>query len=86
MKIADFEKAIEALGCEMVMDEVKLHGGHVREFLGHKVNVLVLWDSAGRAFTVDIPVGEGQEPDCYDHDRVFSGSYQREPLFDLKFE
>ena len=36
MKVQDFEKAIVALNCSVVLDEVKLSKGHVRRFFGHK--------------------------------------------------
>lgn len=42
MKIRDFEKAICALDCPIELDEVKLQGGHVRRFFGHRAPVVTV--------------------------------------------
>ena len=87
MKIEDFEKAIDALACEVVKDEVRLRKGQVHEFLAHKGRTLILWDSAGRAFSVRLDtLDDGDEVDHDIHDHVVRSCYERDVVFDLKFD
>lgn len=82
MKTEDFEKAIDALGCSVHIDEMKLHGSHVRQCLGHTDTFLILWDNIGRAFGIDVTNHDNPQHD--DHD---AWDYDmRMPDFDLKFE
>lgn len=75
MKVQDFERAIEALNCSIVLDEVKLLKGQVRVCIGHTETKHLEWDEFGRAYGREL-VDEGEEG--YEIDRM--------PEFDLKFE
>ena len=87
MKIEDFEKAIDALACEVVKDEVRLRKGQVHEFLAHKGHTLILWDSIGRAFSTRIyTLEDGDEPGSDVHDGVLRSCYERDVVYDLKFD
>lgn len=86
MKVQDFEKAIVALNCSIVLDEVKLQEGQVRQFNGHKEGLQIVWDESGRAFTCTddqeseefIAEGSGKS--------VIGRRLKRDSEFDLKFE
>ena len=86
MKVQDFEKAIEALKCSIVLDEVKLQNGQVRQFNGHKEGLQIVWDESGRAFTCAddqeseefIVAGSGKS--------VMGRRLKRDSEFDLKFD
>ena len=75
MRIKDFEKAIEALGSGIVLDEMKLRGMHVRVCIGHTDMKYLEWDEFGRAYGREL-VDEGETG--YEIDRI--------PEFDLKFD
>lgn len=75
MKTWDFERAIEALGSGIVLDEMKFRGNHVRVCVGHTDMKYLEWDEFGRAYGHEL-VDEGEEG--YEIDRM--------PEFDLKFE
>lgn len=75
MKICDFEKAIEALGSGVVLDEMKLKGNQVCVCIGHTDMKYLEWDEFGRAYGHEL-VDEGEEGYLID----------RMPEFDLKFE
>lgn len=51
MKVNDFERAIDALGTDVTIDEMKLHHSYVRQVNAHSDNKLVVWDEYGRAFS-----------------------------------
>lgn len=51
MKVKDFEEAIEALGSDIVIDEMKLRHSHVRQVNGHKGDLKIVWDEYGRAYS-----------------------------------
>lgn len=51
MKVKDFEEAIEALGSDIVIDEMKLRHSYVRQVNGHKGDLHIVWDEYGRAFS-----------------------------------
>lgn len=87
MKVQDFEIAIEALNCPIVLDELKLkEGGHVKYFFGHKDYLLLLWDDSGRAFSRNIEGDELAESPFYLLDGVLPvDCYVRDGNFDLKF-
>ena len=75
MKIQDFEQAIEALTCDVTIEEFKLRGGEVRLCIARTEKTYVEWDEYGRAF--GFPLTDDGEP-----------PYRVERLqdFDLKFE
>lgn len=75
MKICDFERAIEALGSGIVLDEMKLKSNRVYVCVGHTDTKYLEWDEFGRAYGHEL-VDEGEEG--YEIDRM--------PEFDLKFE
>lgn len=51
MKVKDFEEAIDSLGSDIVIDEIKLKHSHVRQVNGHKGNLQIVWDEYGRAYS-----------------------------------
>ncbi len=75
MKICDFEKAIEAMGAGIVLDEMKLSGTRVRVCIGHTDTKHLEWDEFGRAYGREL-VDEGEEGSQID----------RMPEFDIRFE
>ena len=74
MKIYDFEKAVENLNAGVVLDEMKIKGGHVGVCIGHTDTLHLEWDEFGRAYGRRL-VDDGEEG--YEIDRM--------PEFDLKF-
>lgn len=54
MKDLDFEKAIENLGGSIVVDEMKIYKGQVRQVHGHNQNMRLVWDENGRAYSAPI--------------------------------
>ncbi len=86
MRTIDFEKAIEAIGCELL--RIGFHaksGGQVTAAYGQVQGKLtyVMWDENGRAFAY--AQTEGSE-DCVSEYNLGSLPYERDPKFDLKFE
>ncbi|MBF1462985.1 3-mercaptopyruvate sulfurtransferase [Prevotella pallens] len=51
MKVKEFEKAIDALGRDIVIDEMKLRHSYVRQVNGHKGDLHIVWDEYGRAYS-----------------------------------
>lgn len=101
MKVRDFETAICALDCPIELDEVKLQGGHVRRFFGHRVLVvmvtleenkvhrggqLLMWDEFGRAYSCLLNTEGSQEIKHDTHEGVTESCYERDTVFDLKFD
>ena len=84
MKIKDFENAIDALGMVVSIDEVKLSNGMVRLVLGHTQHNLLIWDSAGRAFSIHYEEPYFCTEENHEYHRI--SEYERDPVFDLKFE
>ena len=73
MRIKDFENAINALNCSIVLDEVKLHNGHVRRFFAHRNDCLLMWDENGHAYSsTEINADVVR--------------YERDSVYDLDFE
>lgn len=82
MKTNDFEKAIEALGCNIEIIEVKTSGGQVKICTGHIQQLLIYWDVFGRAFALhDAADPMAIAEDIYDNMDLFS----RETAYDLTF-
>lgn len=83
MKVKDFEKAIEALGC-VTIDAFNLRRGQVRMCLAHTDNDLLKFDGWGRAFSA----GKVHTPVCReDHEVYDEDEYDvRMPAFDLRFK
>lgn len=85
MKTEDFEKAIDALGYKIDIDEMKLKGGQVRMCFGHVGSTLIMWDNYGIAYSTEWNIEEDGEIDHDTHDRVSDSCYNRDENFDLKF-
>lgn len=51
MKVKEFEEAIDALGSDIVIDEMKLRHSYVRQVNGHKGDLHIVWDEYGRAYS-----------------------------------
>ena len=88
MRTADFEKAIEALGCEpleMVIEKPGSVNSSVKAAYGQvkDATTYVMWDETGRAFAY--VQQEGSE-DCVSEYNLKSLPYERDEKFDLKFE
>lgn len=86
MKIQDFENAITALKCSVVLDEVKLSEGSVRRFFGHKGCTLIMWDESGRGYSCVLHTVEESEMQHDTHKGVVESCYDRDKVYDLKFE
>lgn len=82
MRTEDFEKAIDDLGLGIVIDEMKLNHGYVRQVTGHIDNEGIIWNAIGKGFSTEF---EWREKDG-DLVGVFGNSQQRNQLYDLKFE
>lgn len=86
MRAIDFEKAIEAIGCELL--RLVYHaksGGQINAAYGQVKDAAtyVMWDETGRAFAY--VQQEGLE-DCVSEYNLKSLPYERDEKFDLKFE
>lgn len=82
MKTNDFENAIEALGCNIEIIEMKTSGGQVKLCTGHIQQILIYWDVFGRAFALhDAADPMAIAEDIYDNMDLFS----REAAYDLTF-
>ena len=51
MKVKEFEEAIDALGRDIIIDEMKLRHSYVRQVNGHKGDLQIVWDEYGRAYS-----------------------------------
>lgn len=81
MKITDFEKAVAAIGVDIVEIRLKAKtGGQVSCCYGtNNKGTYIMWDSCGRGFVCEylLPI-EG--------DFLYLLPYERDEMFDLKFE
>ena len=86
MKIADFERAIDALGVQglKILEMKTPNGADVRECYAKMGGLVWLkWDESGRGFRFDQEEGiEG----CISSDHAAYLDYRRDKDFDLKFE
>lgn len=85
MKVQDFERAIIEMNCSIVLDEVKIHKGHVRRFYGHKDCLLIMWDESGRGYSTMLNTVEKTEVRHDTHKGVAESCYDRDVVYDLKF-
>ena len=88
MRVADFEKAIEALGVQgLEISEMKLTAGGGRQVsavYGRKGQLTwLMWDASGRGFRYDT---DPKQEDCVSSQGVEWLDYRRAAEFDLKFE
>ena len=51
MKVKDFEEAIDTLGSDIVIDEMKLRHSYVRQVNGYKGDLQIVWDEYGLAYS-----------------------------------
>lgn len=51
MTVKEFEEAVDALGSDIVIDEMKLRHSYVRQVNGHKGDLHIVWDEYGRAYS-----------------------------------
>ena len=86
MKTIDFEQAIEALGFSIVLDEVRLHKGHVTRFYGHKGDTLIMWDETGKGFFTLLHTAAPDEITHETHNGVCECCYERNEIYDLNFK
>lgn len=101
MKVRDFEKAISELNCPIELDEVRLKDGHVRRFYGHRAPLLMfavetnkaykggqllMWDEFGRGYSVTLFTVNAEDITSSAHEGVTEEDYDRDTLYDLKFE
>ena len=84
MWISDFEKAIARLGCRVVLDEVKICHGVVRRCYGHQGQTLVMWDGAGRGFSLTIFRKSSEEELRKMQETLGDNNYERDNVYDLK--
>lgn len=86
MRTVDFEKAIEAMECEVLRISYKASsGGAVIAAYGQKRGQLtyLMWDETGRAFVYD---QADDAENCVSEYNLGSLPYERDARFDLKFE
>ena len=89
MKAKDFEKAIDALSTDIIIDEMKLRHSNVRQVNAHTSNHLIVWDEHGRAFSAEresnreVFLTEGEDGNIVGMSGV---PVERDKSFDLKFE
>lgn len=83
MKTKDFEKAVEASGCELLL--LQYDGGNVAAAYGavHGTMTYVKWDDMGRAF---VYVQQEGTEDCVSEYNLTTLPYERDSKFDLEFE
>ena len=83
MRIKDFESAINGLNCAIIVDGFRQRNNLVRCCLGHADHILLLWDSFGRAFGIDLP---DEMCTSETHEEFEEGDYdERKAIYDLKF-
>lgn len=75
MKVEDFEKAIDALGCDIVIDEMKIRKNQVYLCTGYTDSYYVEWDESGKAMGCELADDEDTQ-----------NTMVRMTSFDLKFE
>ena len=85
MKVSDFESAINSMDDQIVLDEVRIHNGHVTRFHGHIGALLIMWNEKGMAFTTFITSVKQEDVQHDTHCHVAEDEYERESRFDLPF-
>ena len=86
MKTKDFENAIDALKCNITIDEIKILKGNVRCCFAHKGRTLLMWDEVGKAFSTNMYAEKEDDITPDTHTNLPSECYGRDSVFDLKFE
>ena len=86
MKIATYEKAIEALKYPIELDEVVCRHGHVHRFYGHTKNTMIMWDDFGKAVSLTLTPDEKKRTST-DTEQIKSKLHRmgvRDVRFDLR--
>ena len=89
MKVTDFERAIDALGTDVTIDEMKLCHSDVRQVNAHTDSLLIVWDECGKAFSANkngeywMFLTEGDDGNIVGRSGI---PVSRDESFDLKFE
>ena len=86
MKIATYEKAIEALKYPVELDEVVLRHGQVHRFYGHTKNTMIMWDDFGKAVSITLTPDEKKRTST-DTEQIKSKLHRmgvRDVRFDLR--
>ena len=86
MRVQDFEQAIEALNCNIEIDEMKIRHGQVRQVNGHTSGLKVVWDELGRAFSMPFDQDAEEFIDVDSGSIVNGRRLERDSNFDLKFQ
>ena len=80
MKVAEFEQAIDAIGARIM--EMRLHHNHVRQAIGRKGEMLIIWDDQGQARSTFI---EEDMDDDKAMEKMHQYYFDRDPGYDLDF-
>lgn len=89
MNTRDFERAIDMLCVDVVIDEIKLKHSAVRQVNAHTHDKLLVWDEHGRAFSAckkskrQMFFTEDENGNFLEQSGI---SVKRDNTFDLKFE
>lgn len=89
MKVADFERAILALGVDIIIDGMQQSESGVEQVTGHTDKEFLLWDRYGRGFsaTKDSKTSLFLCKDEGDSMKITEGfEIERRISFDLKFD
>ena len=90
MRVAEFEKAINALGVDgLEIDEFKMvanSGGQVRQVNGHTKALTLLWDKDGIAFSTSVHQRSESFIEFGSGKAISGRRLKRDTRFDLKFE
>ncbi len=83
MKTEDFEKAIDALGCKIYIDEMVIRKGSVDTVYAHMENEYLKWDAHGRGFSCvnDSPLPLDKPVET----KLLAEDWERSECFDLNF-
>lgn len=82
MKTKEFEEKIDELNLGIVIDEMKLNHGHVRQVTGHLENEGIIWNEKGESFSTEFELRE-EDGELIG---VFGSSLERNKMYDLKIE
>ena len=91
MRTRDFENAIDALACNIFIDEMRLTRNQVHDVYGHTIKAYLMWDSFGRGYSVRIDEIPGEPIDDLPTDQVLEtkdiagGMWKRDEKYDLRF-
>ncbi len=81
MKTKEFEEKIDELNLGIVINEMKLKHGHVRQVTGHLENEGIIWNEKGEGFSTEFELRE-KDGELVG---IFGSSLERNKMYDLKF-